>query len=323
MSLAERVYQSKDYDIRIRKAEEAFDNLFLKAAQSSNHPPTLKDYSPYEGFMLGVQLAMVLDTDLLKLSQCSHRAVSATLSLHLETPPTRKQRDMSKTLLWNNKVIGNFYDTHDGSYLVIHGNNNWRSQELDPTQILDCKIMPGHPTEVGRENLLHLSEDKEVKADEEIDNACPKRTKGTACNIIHAEAAVINSAKEVVDCLQLSPSSKTILTSTWVPCPKCVNLITSNHKIFGSKIDVFSVYKAYGDDDDDRMARVIQKDLHKDSLGRLAGPFISLPKTVPGYGWWPAKAESNKKIQNQLSLVKPTDESRTLSYALSLLTLTS
>ncbi len=67
------------------------------------------------------------------------------------------------------------------------------------------------------------------------------------------------------------------------------------------------------------MAGIIQTNLHKDDLGRLSGPFISIPKN-PGYGWWPARVNSNMTVQKQLSTIKPSEESRILNYALSLLT---
>jgi hypothetical protein len=273
-----------ELEARTKKSVRSFYELFLRATESSNHPPKLKDYSSGEGWMLGLQLAMVLDPNLLKLSECNHRAVSATLSLHLKESPTKEDQAKAHLLLLLNNTIGHFFETSEGTFLVLHGNNNWRSRELDKKDILSCKTMPGHPTQVPRENLPHLSENLEVRLDSEIDNACPKRTKLLPCKIMHAEAAVINSAKEVMETLKLPASTKTILTSTWVPCPNCVELIIDNRVVFGSKIDIFSIYKAAGDKDDDEMASRIQNELHKDDLGKLSGPFIALPKTTPGYG---------------------------------------
>jgi len=89
MFINERSFENETYKDRTKVAVKSFYNLFLNAANSPYSPPAIKDYSWNEGWMLGLQLAMVLDPNLLKLSHCNHRAVSATLSLHLENPLTR------------------------------------------------------------------------------------------------------------------------------------------------------------------------------------------------------------------------------------------
>ncbi len=306
------IFENPEYIDKFSRAYGRFISMFDRASNSHLNPPTVEGYSWYEGWMLGLQLSMVADPEFLKLSHCAHRAVSSTLSLHLEEKPTIQQRHEAVKYFAENKILGHFFESEsEGTFLVLLGVNNWFTDMdgLPDSERWDCKIMPGLPSEIC----------PEVKSYAQVDNACPKRTRGVKCNIPHAEYTVVTHAKKLSEELHLSSSKKSILTCTWVSCSNCVNLMVNNNEVFGSKINVFSIYGAQGDEDDIKMAGVVRDLLQEKHLGKLSGPLISVPKN-PGYGWWPALPSSLRFLkQNSTPMIRNGDEAKVLHYALSLL----
>jgi hypothetical protein len=149
-------------------------------------------------------------------------------------------------------------------------------------------LMVGSPTEVDKSNLIYLSNKQDIADYQDVDQACPKRQQQVECHIEHAESSVIKFANTLVQVHDLPQPSRTFLASTWVPCSKCIRM-TANHKeAFGNQLDIFSVYGAYDDPDDDKSINLIGDYLQHTKLGTLSGPYIGLTKN-PGYGWLPAR----------------------------------
>lgn len=144
--------------------------------------------------------------------------------------------------------------------------------------------------------MKHLAPNNKLTQLSEIDNACPKRTKHLECRITHAEADVLKNTVDLFRQLGIGPATKTILTTTWTPCPNCFSLILENKEVYGTHIDMFSIYSAVGDEEDQKMNTAIKKQLDHGNLGNLHGPYIHVPKN-PGYGWYPAREQMIDEVR--------------------------
>ena len=304
----EQMVNSYEFRRRAVETREAFeklmDNFYIKEFGVIGMP----GYTPAQEKMLITLLACSLSSELAKGAQCTHRAVVAAMGFHFENGLRKSQVQsiFEKTSHLTDIVnVSQLETKKDGTFLILQSTNNWLGfpQELTATyEPLDCKLIHGLPTEVPTDHLIHLPEGILMTTIADVDNACPKRLHNTECRIIHAEGQVINTAGVLFDCLGLPDASKTVLTCTWVPCPKCfekINWYDKGAQKFGKGgIDVFSLYGARGDTDDIAMADALRNQL-KD-LGRLAGPLISIDKN-PGYGWRVAQPGIIGELRNALN----------------------
>lgn len=301
------IQTSSEYQNKYDRSVFAFKKIVGQAMMGEIPTASVNGYSIVENRLLVAQLAAVLSRHLLGLSHCTHRAVAATLGLHFQQyMEPSKLDEINNYLRRQNKIGQIFYTSRETTSMIIFGVNNWFDTQTDEKHLFDCKIMPGVPVE--------------------IDNPCPKRSpEKPECRITHAERSVIVTAKEILQEIGLGHSDRTILTTTWVSCPNCVNLMAEDSETFGKKINVFSVYGAQGDEDDEKMARVVREFLQEKHLGRLAGPLITIPHNLPGYGWLPARknfvenlTRNDNGSNNALSLMRSNVDGQMLLYALRL-----
>lgn len=272
---------SEKYKQKFDRASFMFQRIMGESSMGEIITVNVNDYSRVENRLLIGQLASVICPDLMEFSHCTHRAVSATLSLHFKEHLPHQELSAINAYLRRQQKIGGIWYGKDSTSLILFGVNNWFQTHVAPELTYDCKIMPGVP--------------------EKIDDPCPiRKLKIKKCHITHAEQSVITTAKDLLEEFNLPASDRTILTCTWVPCEDCFSLISDHREFFGEKIDVFSIYRAEGDDDDERMAKNIRNVLQRDNLGLLSGPFVSLPKNN-GYGWWPARPDALLELNKHIS----------------------
>ena len=262
-------------------------------------PIGIQGYTPQQERLLVASFAACAEPQLLQLSECSHRAVMATAVLYFEDFDEK----MIPEITYNH--AGEFFmfkpeGNPHGRFFVSYGYNNWTFIKKGVEQ-LDCKPVAGMPYDMPTGSLKHLDIHETVNNLSEIDKACPKRTRGVTCNIAHVEATVLNNTIDLFRNLGIAPATKTILTTTWTPCTDCFSLILQNKEVYGTDIDVFSIYSAIGDEDDARMNKAIKEDLDHANLGNLHGPYINIPKN-PGYGWYPAREQIINDVRSKIPM---------------------
>jgi len=302
---------SEEYRRRFNQIHDRFARLLQKAQGREYKPAGIPGYSPAQEEMLALAFSLVMSPDLLRLSHCNHRAVSASLVQHFDQQFEDRQLQEILDYLQEFARLGAIWRTESGDFLIIHGSNNWfdASELLPDEQLLDCKLMPGSPVEVGSDHLKHLAPDGGVENLASVDLACPKRTLNADCNIIHAEKSVFILAQLLREKFQIPVPEKAFLASTWVPCDRCLGLFVHHRDLIGTGLDVFSTYMALGDSDDETMAQAIQSELQAEHLGSFSGPFIGVHK-IAGYGWLPAESQYPARLYDGLqgTMVEGTDQ---------------
>lgn len=322
MNTAERARNVLRSDVFHKRFQEnwswfiAFSKYVTQEHSERYTPIGVENLSPLQEEMLVYSMALVINPRTLEKSNCTHRTVSSVIALHYPNGLTRYQKRGITTMLGTQSVFNIVVESEDqGDFLLVHGDNNWGmvEGEIPPEHILDCKLTPGHPINVPRDHLVHLPEDKPMGSNEHIDNACPKRLYGADCYIAHAENTVIKQVGDLYKIFNLAPSSRTIMTNTWTPCFNCFSNIVKNRHMYGSEIDFVSVYRAMGDEEDEKSVRRMKAYLHDSELGEYSGPYISVAKE-PGYGWLPAKHDIASDIIRELLMEKTVDKRGFLLY---------
>jgi hypothetical protein len=285
-------YRSPHYREQFGYTSKYFLSLVLGSPNWNFAPLGIPEYSDIQEQALAAAYAIVLSPVLLRWSHCNHRTVSSCLVQHFDTHiPFETQLEIARVSGIVNRLAC-VLASESGDFLFVHGNNNWFDlhKHQQPDFLLNCKIMPGLPQEIGKENLQYLDSTNTLDSLDQIDSACPKRTLGKECRIIHSEASALVHAGFFQEHFNLPPPKKAFLTSTWVPCTKCVNLLLDAPELIGNQLDVFSVYGAHGDEEDMEMAEAIREKLMADKMGRFSGPLVGIGKKA-GYGWLPATHE--------------------------------
>lgn len=254
-------------------------------------------YTPLQEALFVLSLGMVINPDLLSFSHCTHRAVAACMVQTHTKLPDEKLAEISHYMRSKSRSLL-LFTTQNETAIVSYGTNNWLdTPPLVPADLVhDCKITPGTPLEVPRAHLPHLHLDSPMDNYPDIDNACPKRTRGAQCHVAHAERSVIESIDRMQQAVELPTPESSILACTWVPCTDCLALITTQKNLSGKNFDLYSVYAA--DDDDMTSAREIKAMLQPE-LNHFSGPYVQVPKQ-PGYGWWPARETSIETLKSQM-----------------------
>ncbi len=285
-----------------RRFAPIYDRHFLRMYASfvgkTGEPLQIPGYQPFEERLLSLALATVVQPELMTMSHCAHRAVSACVVLQYENFSLFDEPCWEIDHFLADAGRFGLARTYEGknTFLVVHGFNNWFDSadaltlaRLSDENLLNCKVFPGRPHKVSWLDLKHLKPVENLSLGD-IDKACPKRTLARECNVTLAETSAFLAACDVVKKYHLPPATKTILASTWVPYPGCVWDIRENPDIFGSSADVFSVYGTSGETDDNQSAREIDQYLSDNNLGHFYGPYLRIPKD-PGYGWLPAEVQ--------------------------------
>ncbi len=297
------VIDNPEYQARFNLVRGKFGRLLQKATSYESYEPLgIGGYTAIQEQAAVLALGVVTSPELLKLSHCAHRAVSACCVQQFEQEFDHEMTRSILEYITETGRLGAVWLTGEGTFLIAHGTNNWfdSSHMLPQDQLLDCKLMPGSPLEVKRANLIHLDQYAPMHDLSHIDSACPKRTKGSECRIIHAEKSAFIFSQLLRYEFDLPSSKKTILASTWVPCGECLGLVVGNSDYYSPEIDVFSVFMGRGDEEDSAMVNQIQGILQRETIGRLSGPYVALPKD-PGYGWVLTRAGIIGDIRNKVS----------------------
>lgn len=301
------------YQERLQERRLKFTEIVGRSFDEDQPPIGINGYDHIQEKMITAALATAVCPEILELSHCAHRAVVACLAMDFDYFPEELLQLLSNEHPGNLTVVKPEQDS-TRTILLSFGYNKWQ-EPLNPnlgyTERLNCKPIPGKPTEVPRETMFHL-EDRSLEDTTQVDNACPKRTKNLSCNIIHAEADVIESTLDVLNDLRglgIPKPSKTILASTWVSCPDCFDKIYKRQETYGDKIDLFCVYSTMDDPEENLMAVEIKRRLDKNHLGHQLGPHVKIPKEPAGYGWWVTKSDTIDKIVESLKTRRLIDAS--------------
>jgi deoxycytidylate deaminase len=266
------------------------------AEQRETHRVEIRGLTSTEEEALKWGLADVMDPEKIALSECNHRGCVASLSVALE--PTVDYEE-NYTLLgriqdfcYENGIAAKQYTEIDRggkrqTVVNILGVNTWLGTK---GEALNCKTAPGTPWEVPAEALRVFPGQQIpiVNGIGDVDLACPKRTLGKKCEIVHAERNAIEGGLALIDALDLK-YDKLMLCSTWIPCPDCLQLIIDHRDKFRDSW-IISAYRAQGDEEDLRNGRAIVEMFNATGLNHLHGPFLEIPKN-PGYGWLPANID--------------------------------
>ncbi|MEA3357758.1 MAG: hypothetical protein U9Q67_04985 [Patescibacteria group bacterium] len=156
-------------------------------------------------------MQFVMRSDMLALSECSHRTVVATVFSEL---PPGTDLDMIRRLFDERGIMGSIVNIKGCDFLYVFGVNEWTDESSDP---LDCKGV-GIPWEMG---LNRLDGDGTICSRSDVDLACPKRVLEKKCDLTHAEPRALAGFLEIVDALGIGEFTKSFIVCNWVNCPTC------------------------------------------------------------------------------------------------------